>query len=107
MALNCQRYDCVHNNREGECYAKVIAIGGVNAQTTTGTTCDSYVPMGGSPNYEFAKEFIGAMGEQKMPSNVQNVTCEAQNCRYNYSRDCTAPVVEIDYENAQCETFQK
>ena len=107
MALNCQRYDCGHNDKEGQCFAKVIAIGGINAQTTAGTICDSYAPMGSSYSYEFADEFVGAAGVDKMPSNVQNITCEAQGCKFNYNRDCTAVAVEIASTNARCETFQK
>jgi len=108
MALNCRRYDCVHNDKEGSCFAKVIAVSGANAQSTAGTTCESYVPMGdSSQNYEFATEFTGSTGSDKTSSNVQNITCEAMNCRYNYNRDCTAMVVEIDNQNARCETFQK
>jgi len=106
MALNCQRYDCVHNDKDGSCFARVIAIDGVNAQTTAGTHCDSYVPIGGgSQNFEFASEFMGPMGTDKMPANVQNIICEAQNCKFNYNRDCTADYVAIDNESARCETF--
>ena len=104
MALNCRRTDCGHNDKEGQCFANVIAVAGITAQTSDGTTCDSYISGEGSQSYEFAEEFIEI---DKTPSNVKNIICEAQSCRYNYNRDCTATAVAIDYENAQCETFQK
>ena len=104
MALNCQRYDCGHNDKEGKCFAKTIAIGGVNAQNTDGTTCNSYSPTKGSQNSEFASEFIWT---DKLSSDVHNIKCEARNCKYNVNLDCTAEIVEIDNINARCETFQQ
>jgi len=104
MALNCQSYDCGHNNKEGNCFAKTIAIGEIDAQTTTETTCESYVPGEGSQNYEFANEFMEA---DKLPSSVRNIKCEARNCHYNNNQDCTAEIVRIDNTNAHCETFRQ
>jgi len=104
MALNCQSYDCVHNDKEGKCFAKMIAVGGVNAQTTAGTTCDSYVLAGSSQSYEFASEFMEA---HKVPSGVRSIKCAAKNCKYNRNQDCTATTVEIDNQNARCETFEQ
>ena len=103
MSLNCQSYDCGYNDKKGKCYATTIAIGGVNAQNTDGTTCESYVvPSGETQKYEFANEFLGENGS---PSSVYNIRCEAMNCRYNSNKDCTAENVEIDNKNARCETF--
>ena len=103
MALNCQSYSCGHNDKEGKCYAKTIAIGGVNAQTTDGTTCESYITAD-SLNSEFANEFVWT---DRLSSGVHNIKCEARSCKYNNNHDCTAELVEIDNTNARCETFHQ
>ena len=104
MALNCQVHNCFYNDKEGKCFAKTIAIGGVNAQTTAGTTCESYVPDENSQNYEFAADFMEA---NHSPSDVQNIKCAARNCRFNVDTACKAITVEIDNQNARCETFEQ
>jgi len=104
MALRCQRLDCIHNNKEEKCFAQTIDVVGKNAQTTAGTTCNSYAPAGGSQNYEFANEF---MDGYTMPSGTQNIKCAAENCTYNYNTACTAESVEINYQDASCETFEQ
>ena len=43
MTLNCSADNCVYNN-SGICYAGSIKVNGVDASTTTGTTCATYTP---------------------------------------------------------------
>jgi len=102
MALNCLVYDCIYNENGGECFAKDVKIGNRNAQTTSGTTCNSYVAASPFNNYEFAHDFLESEGSA---SDVKNIQCSAMNCRFNLNQDCTATKVEINSNNANCETF--
>lgn len=77
-------------------------IGNRDATTSAGTTCNSYVSNHGRSNTEFANEF---MDPDKLASDVNNIKCSAMSCRYNLNQDCTAMTVEINNENANCETF--
>ena len=103
MALNCQSYDCIHNDKDGQCFAKIIAVKGRNAKTTASTTCDSYVPSTEWFNFEVANGFIEA---DTLPSHTQNINCTAKNCIYNVDTACTATHVVIDDQGASCETFK-
>jgi len=104
IMLKCQRTDCLHNDKEGKCFAKKIAIDGRTAQTTSGTSCSSYIPAHDFQNSEFADDF---MDIDEVPSGVQNIDCAAKNCRFNDNRACIAADVKINSEDASCETFQK
>ena len=103
MALNCQSYDCIHNDKDGKCFAKNINIDGRSAKTTSGTTCNSYVPTGEAHAYEFAEEFMEA---EKMSSDRRNIKCDAKNCRFNNNQACMASNVQINETDASCETFK-
>lgn len=103
MALNCQSYDCIHNDNGGKCFAKIIAVKGRNAKATDSTTCDSYVPAKDWSSFEFANDFMEA---DILPSNTKNITCDARNCMYNFDTACTATSVIIDDQDASCETFK-
>jgi len=105
MALNCISYNCIHNDNDGKCFAKIIAVKGRNATTTDSTTCDSYVPAKEWQNFEFANDFMEA---EVLPSNAQNIKCSAKNCMYNFNTACTATNVEIDEQdaNSSCITFK-
>ena len=105
MALNCRRHDCFHNDKEGECFARTIFIDGTNAKMTAETSCGSYtVDKKGKQDYEFANEFIG---DNKLPSDMRNIECAARNCKFNENTACIAPHVEINFQNASCETFEQ
>jgi len=103
MALNCQSYNCIHNDKEGKCFARNIKIGGKNAKTTSSTTCNSYFPAENSQSYEIANEFIET---DKFSSDRRNIKCEAKNCRFNMNKACIASNVKINDKDASCETFQ-
>lgn len=103
MALNCRVHDCIYNEDGGKCFATSIMIGSRNARTSSETTCNSYVSGNQIKNYEFANEFIEG---EKVPSDTNNIKCAAMNCRFNNNQDCFATKVEINKENANCETFE-
>ena len=101
MALACRSYDCVHNNKEGKCFAQMIDISGRTAKMISGTTCSSFIQ--GSPYYEIADEF---MADVKYSSNTANIRCYAKHCRYNAHTVCKADHVLINDEDASCGTFE-
>ena len=102
--LKCQKIDCLHNDKNGKCYAKKIAIDGRTAQTTSETNCSSYIPAYDFQNYEFADDF---MDIDNGPSDTQNIICAARICKFNTDQICTALNVKINSKDASCETFQK
>lgn len=103
MSLKCQRFDCIYNDQGGDCFSANIMIKGRMAQTTSGTTCESYVLAEGLQNYEFAYEFLDV---NQMPSDTPNIKCDARNCKFNINRACKATTVEINKVDASCETFE-
>ena len=102
--LKCQSLDCLHNDKKGKCFAKKIAISGRTAQTTSETICDSYAPDYDFQNAEFAAEF---MNIDTGPSDTQNIKCAALNCKFNTEQLCTATSVQINSNDASCQTFQQ
>lgn len=102
MALNCLVHNCIYNENGGECFAQNIMIGNREAQTTSGTTCNSYVANSPLNDYEFAHEFLEP---DSKASDVKNIQCSAMNCKFNLNQDCTAVKVKINRDNATCETF--
>lgn len=103
MALNCESFDCLHNDKDGKCFAKVIAVRGRKAKNSDKTACHSYAPAKDWLNFEFAHDFMDA---DILPSNTQNIKCAAKNCMYNFDTVCTATSVLIDSTEASCETFK-
>lgn len=103
MALNCESFDCIHNDNDGKCFAKIIAVRGREAKTSDKTVCHSYVPTNGWLNFEFAHDFMEA---DISPSNTQNIKCAAEKCMYNFKAKCTARSVLIDDTESSCETFR-
>ena len=96
MTLNCSADNCVYSN-SGICYAGSIKVNGVDASTTTGTTCATYTPKN---------------NENSLSNNSSNtfttstdIDCKARKCNYNSDGTCTAASVQINHNNASCDTF--
>ena len=102
--LKCQSFDCVYNDKEENCFAKHISIDGRSAKKTSQTMCTSYLPENEFQNTEFAEDF---MAIKKVPADVNNIVCAAQNCRFNQKQKCQAAHVKINSRSASCETFQQ
>ena len=96
--LNCLDHNCAFN-KSGHCYASHIKIEGFDAAITPETYCDTFrdVSSYNLSNYS---------GEKSLTSS-QNISCSANNCTYNISGGCGASYVEVNLENASCETFIK
>lgn len=94
MTLNCSADNCIYNN-SGICYAGNIQIVGDKASTTTGTHCAIF-----NSN---KNDLINYTSNSFTTST--DIRCESKKCRYNTLGTCTAPNVQINYSNANCDTF--
>lgn len=94
--LNCSASSCAHNNC-GSCYASNVQVSGASAVTTAQTNCSSYENKGDS-------SFTNCAGGCTC-AKTSSITCGASNCAHNSSGCCKAESVQINMNNATCETF--
>ena len=95
--LNCQAYNCTFN-KNNQCYASHIKVEGFEAAVTPETYCDSFK---NKSSYSFSN-----YSDDANLTNTQNISCSAVNCTYNLNGACNANHVDINFENASCETFR-
>lgn len=95
--LGCSAENCTHNN-SGKCYAGVISVGGVDAQTTANTCCESFVDRA---NSSFTNCACGSSC-----TCTSDINCKAENCKHNENHKCCADDVHINAQDATCETFK-
>lgn len=95
--LNCSANNCAFN-KSGNCYASHIKIEGYDAAVTPETYCDTFRNNAGfnMSNYSGNLDL----------TTTQNISCSANHCIYNVSGGCSSNSVDINYENATCETFK-
>ena len=94
--LNCNATNCVHN-LDCECKAGAINISGQSAVSTSGTTCTTFVDKAKS-------SFVNSVDD--LTTGTSNIKCEAHNCVHNENKGCHADNVQIDVQNARCNTFK-
>ncbi|MGL6104831.1 DUF1540 domain-containing protein [Romboutsia sp.] len=94
--LNCSVSNCAHNNG-GACFAGSINVAGSSATTTSSTSCSSYEDKS-------ASGFTNCAGGCSC-TKTSNISCQAGNCKHNSLGSCTASNVQINAQNASCETF--
>lgn len=94
MTLNCSADNCIYNN-SGICYAGNIKIQGPGATTSTGTTCATF-NSNKSDLMNASSNFL---------TTSTDIDCMAKKCKYNSLGICTADSVQINYKNANCDTF--
>ena len=95
MTLNCSADNCIYNNY-GICYAGNIKIEGEKASTTTGTTCATF-------SHKKENELNNSASNNFTTSS--DIECSAKKCNYNCFSTCTASSVQINFNNASCDTF--
>ena len=95
MTLNCSADNCIYNNY-GICYAGNIKIEGEKASTTTGTTCATF-------SHKKENELNNSASNNFTTSS--DIECIAKKCNYNCFGTCTASSVQINFNNASCDTF--
>lgn len=94
--VNCNATNCLYNFSR-ECKAGSINVDGQSAMSTSGTTCTTFVDKSQS-------SFVNSVDHSD--TYTGNIRCEAYNCVYNKDKDCHAEKVEIDAQNARCNTFK-
>lgn len=95
MTLNCSANNCVYNN-SGICYAGNIKVDGINATTTSNTTCSTFQEKDSN---SMTSSTINAF------TTSSDIACSANKCNYNSAGTCTAPSVQINFNNVSCDTF--
>ncbi len=95
--LNCSSTNCLHN-LGNFCYAGSVLIDGSNAECSKGTTCSSFIDkdQSGISSYTDANKLVTPF----------SITCKATNCKHNENSVCTSQFVQIDYDNAKCDSFE-
>ena len=96
MTLNCSAGNCIYNN-SGICYAGNIEVHGTKSTSTAETTCSTFISKdkGNSLSNNTSNTF----------TTSTDIHCKAKKCNYNSNQTCTAPSVQINYNNASCDTF--
>ncbi|MCC3868860.1 DUF1540 domain-containing protein [Terrisporobacter mayombei] len=94
--LSCNVTNCAHNFGY-ECKAGAINIGGGGAVENIETTCTTFVDKAKS-------SFVNSI--DALNTDVCNIKCEASNCVHNENKGCHADNVQIDVQNACCNTFE-
>lgn len=95
-SLNCNVTNCLHNFN-CECKAGAINVGGRSAVETSETTCTTFIDKAKS-------SFVNSI--DALDTEVSNIKCEAYNCIHNENKGCHAENVQIDMQNACCNTFE-
>ena len=94
--INCSATNCAYNNGGG-CYASKIQVQGSRANTTCETACATYKDKASS-------SFTNCSGECNC-AKTNSISCAANNCKHNDNGCCKADSVQINMQNASCETF--
>lgn len=95
-SLNCSATNCAHNSN-CQCKAGAINVGGRSATSTSGTTCTTFVDKAQS-------SFVNSVDD--LTTETCNIKCEARRCVHNENLGCHASNVQIDIQNAHCDTFE-
>lgn len=94
--LNCNATNCTHNFNS-QCKAGAINISGQSALESLETTCTTFIDKSKS-------SFVNSI--DALDTDVCNIKCEACNCVHNENKGCHADNVQIDMQNACCNTFE-
>lgn len=115
--LSCNALSCV-NYTGGFCAAATIHIIGNDANNSKETHCNTFAERGvlnafaGMTNTNISGELRQLITMEEYALTPQ-ILCEAERCRYNVNRRCSASNIQIIGEEAgttvetQCETFRK
>ena len=89
--LNCSATNCSHNFGY-KCKAGAIDVSGGSA------SCRTFEDRAG-------RSFVNSLNDY-FTTETSNIKCEALNCVHNENKDCYADDVQIDFNNAFCNTFE-
>lgn len=94
--INCSASSCAYN-QSGGCYASGIQVNGASANTTSQTNCGTFQDRADS-------SFTNCAGGCTC-AKTHSISCAADNCKHNSGGSCKAESVQINMQNASCETF--
>lgn len=102
--IRCSVSNCSHN-KDNECYANIVSIGGKPASDVCSTCCSSFLD----------KEVYGNLTNNvnSPEETCHGIECSACKCVYNENSYCTANQVEITgdgantYFETKCSTFKE
>lgn len=100
--LDCNVVGCSYNNNNS-CRRDNITIGGSQAQKSSETVCKSFSPKG-------TNTLVNACGGAKKQTNV---ACDAVNCKFNQSKECSAEHIGVAGRHAvtngetECGSFEQ
>ena len=100
--LGCKVTDCTYNE-DCLCCRSNIRVGGSDAKESCYTCCASFEKAEGT------KAMNSCCGG---PSHKLEILCDAENCKYNKSRKCSAKHIDVKHSKdtvhgeTECATFE-
>lgn len=101
--IMCNVCSC-SNNKDGNCYASCVNIGGKGVTNEGGTCCGSYLNKAA---YSNLSQYTCQRGEN------ETVSCMSNSCKYNSSGMCSLEKIDVGgnaeakiYTETQCLSFQ-
>lgn len=89
--INCDVHNCSHND-SGVCFSNRVDIGGISANTESGTCCGSFLN----------KSLYSALtNNTNSTMQCDSLTCTAENCTYNYNKLCELKSIDVSGSRAQ------
>lgn len=88
-SLDCSVIKYKYNEDHG-CVRDQISVGGMNAKTSSETSCDSF-------EERRSDSFTNSFRE---PSMSVNIHCDAEKCVHNDDCKCTADSIDVNGSNA-------
>lgn len=101
--INCSVSNCSHN-KENNCFANVINVGGKSAKKDDDTCCASFLD---AVNYSDLTNNINEKGRE-----CSAITCNVGTCTFNSDYLCTAEAIDVSgkdvnlYLETNCSTFK-
>ncbi|WP_069999884.1 DUF1540 domain-containing protein [Cellulosilyticum sp. I15G10I2] len=102
--INCSVRSCYYN-QEKICGAHVLNIGGIGAQITEATCCETYQEQ---------SEFSNLAHEEVSKGETDVILCEVNTCAYHAKRHCTLQEIEVGslkeaehYSETDCLSFER
>ncbi len=100
--ISCEVTKCAYN-ADGGCKLQSIEVGTERAKMTDETKCESYTPSGSS--------FTNSCKCAEGACDISEISCSAENCKYNDNGICDAKHIEIAKSvtgrngETECNTF--
>ena len=102
--INCSVQSCSYN-KNNDCYAGIVKIGGKTASDIEQTCCGSFL----------SKEAYSNLAEYTSMRNEGNeILCNVSTCEYHQNDHCSLPKIQVGgksnstvYTETECTSFKK